>query len=161
MALFLAGVISIFLFYFYFYYYYYYYYYCSTLQHNKGLQLTITYPDASNRSFVELTCLIADALNSPVNDAKFERDNQLITTNSELVNIIQTSESMISFSFTQDQEGWFRCTTSEAVDTSNAIALAGELFKKIMYIFLLFYHQVCCHNYACEVLSIHDICLGL
>ena len=110
---------------------------------------------------MELTCLIADALNSPVNDAKFERDNQLITTNSELVNIIQTSESMISFSFTQDQEGWFRCTTSDAVDTSNAIALAGELFKKIMYIFLLFYHQVCYHNYACEVLSIHDICLGL
>ena len=101
----------------------YYYYYSSTQQHNEGLQLTVIYPDASNKGFVELTCLIGDAFNSPVNDAQFERDNQLITSNSELVNIIQINESIISFSFTQDQEGWFRCTMSQAVD---AIALAGD-----------------------------------
>ena len=91
---------------------------------------------------MELTCLIADGFNSPVNGSKFERDNQLITSNSELVNIIQTSESMISFSFIQDQEGWFRCTMSEAVDTSNAIALAGELLNLVLYISLLFYFLI-------------------
>ena len=84
----------------------------------------MNYPDASNRSFVELTCsLIADGFNSLVNDSKFERDNELIT--SDNVTIIQINDSMISFSFTQDQEGWFRCTTSDAVDISSAIGLAG------------------------------------
>ena len=75
---------------------------------------------------MELICLIADGFNSSVNVAKFERDNEVITSNNELVNVIQTSESMISFSFIQSQEGWFRCRTSEAADISNAIALAGD-----------------------------------
>ena len=85
----------------------------------------MNYPDARNRSFVELTCsLIADS-NSQMNGAKFERDNELITSDNELVNIVQINDSMIKFSFTQDQEGWFRCITSDAVDLSRAIGLAG------------------------------------
>ena len=94
----------------------------------------MNYPDATNKSFVELTCsLIADGFNSPVNDVNFERDNELITSKNELVNIIQINESMISFSFTQDQEGWFRCTTSDAANISSAIALTGGYFDTVIF----------------------------
>ena len=86
----------------------------------------MNYPDASNRSFVELTCSLITDSNSQVNGAKFERDNELIT--SDNVTIIQINGSMISFYFTQEQEGWFRCTTSDAVDISTAIGLAGDYF---------------------------------
>ena len=86
----------------------------------------MNYPDANNRSFVELTCSLINNSNSRVNGAKFERDAELIT--SDNVTIIQINDSMISFSFTQEQEGWFRCTTSDAVDISTAIGLAGGYF---------------------------------
>ena len=94
----------------------------------------MNYPDASNRSFVELTCrLIANNYSiSQVNVAKYERDNELITSNNELVNIIYENEYMISFFFTQDQEGWFRCTT-DAVVISSAIALAGGYFETLIF----------------------------
>ena len=86
----------------------------------------MNHPDASNRSVVELTCSRITDSDSQVNSAQFERDNDLIT--SDNVTIIQINDSMISFSFTQDQEGWFRCITSDAVDISTAIGLAGGYF---------------------------------
>ena len=73
---------------------------------------------------MELTCSPNANSDSQVNGVKFERDNELITSDNGLVHIIQSDNSMISFFFTQDQEGWFRCTTSD--DISRAIALAGD-----------------------------------
>ena len=95
----------------------------------------MNYPDANNRSFVELTCGLIANNNysiSQVNGAKYERDNELITSNNEVVNSIYENEYMISFFFTQDQEGWFRCTTDD-VAISSAIALAGGYFDTLIF----------------------------
>ena len=88
-----------------------------------ALELSVAYPDPSNRSVVELSCREGVF---PVDGAQFRRNDAVITTNNGLVSDVSESTGTITFSFTQQQEGVFTCTHQTSTSPSNAIGLAGK-----------------------------------
>ena len=80
------------------------------------------YPDVKNYSLVKLTCQ-REIL--PQDDAEFFKDGAILTTGSEShqVTINSTDSGEITFSFTQEQDGYFSCHSRN--HSSAVIGLAG------------------------------------
>ena len=93
-----------------------------------ALELSVTYPIPGNRSVVDLSCRQSGDLFN-VDGAEFLRNNDVITTDSDLVSVVSEGTGTIRFSFTQQQEGTFTCT--DQTSASNAIGLAG---KSVLYV---------------------------
>ena len=91
-------------------------------------QLDVDYPDVNNYSLVKLTCLRE---NLPQSDAEFFKDGTILTSGSEShqVTINSTGSGEITFSFTQEQEGYFSCHSRDR--SSDEIGLAGILYYNV------------------------------
>ena len=111
-----------------------------------SLELGVAYPIISIRSVVELSCR-EDNFN-PANGAQFRRNNEVITTDSDLVSVVSEGTGTITFSFTQQQEGVFTCT--DQTSTSNAIALAG---KYVLHVVLMSISMYVCYNVIALLLA--------
>lgn len=94
-----------------------------------ALNLIVTYPEPKNFSVVKLTC--QDDSGIPLNNSeslRFLKNGTQLTSGSEShqVTINMTSTDDITFSFTQEQEGFFSCTRPRA-NASDEIGLAGKI----------------------------------
>jgi hypothetical protein len=92
--------------------------------------LVVTFPEANvdNYSVVALRCAKNNAFLDPLDSAQlpatFLRDGQMITSDSTLVTVTGTGADTLSFQFTQEQEGMFRCRT-ELNEESDPESLAA------------------------------------
>ena len=88
------------------------------------LDMAVSYPDRINRGFVTLTCTNSNRI-IPLPGAKFQRNGSLLT--SDLVTALtDEGNGQVTFNFTQDQEGYFRCVHNG--ETSREIGLTGSKF---------------------------------
>jgi hypothetical protein len=93
--------------------------------------LVVTFPEANvdNYSVVALRCAKNNAFLDPLDSAQlpatFLRDGQMITSDSTLVTVTGTGADTLSFQFTQEQEGMFRCRT-ELNEESDPESLAAS-----------------------------------
>ena len=78
---------------------------CSA-EYSEQIELQVDYPDKETYSVVQLTCLDGS---SPVSSAVFMKDGMNLA---EQVSVINTGNGVVTFAFTQDQEGSFICRSS-------------------------------------------------
>ena len=96
----------------------------------EAIVLQATYPEADentktgNFGVVTLTC--SDAFEIPdATTVFFERNEASITEGPNPVTVIDSQRTSVTFSFTQNQEGNFRCRTASPAETSQTVGLAG------------------------------------
>ena len=91
-------------------------------------RLDVEYPDVNNYSLVKLTCLRE---NLPQSDAEFFKDGTILTSGSgsHQVTILSRGSGEITFSFTQEQDGYFGCYSRN--HSSDEIGLAGISYVNI------------------------------
>ena len=99
----------------------------------QELQLMHSYPENRKFDTVQLSCLLNETV-PPEEPMFLLNDTEFSPTDTEnlkidVVNYDKTTAS-VTFTFTQDQEGWFSCSLGSAKST-NSIALAGILWQKI------------------------------
>ena len=89
-------------------------------------QLEVQYPDFNNYTLVKLSCLRE---NRPQSDAEFFKNGTSLTSGSgsHQVTVNSTGSGEITFSFTQEQEGYFSCHSRG--HSSDEIGLAGILYS--------------------------------
>ena len=87
------------------------------------IAMDVNYPAVENRNLVKLTCI--DGL-IPLSGAQFLKDGVPLTQGSashQVSTLTNEGDGEVTFTFTQAQEGSFRCSANG--QTSPAIALAG------------------------------------
>ena len=93
----------------------------------QQLELDVEYPDMSNRGRVTLTC--RDGLRG-LAGAVFQKDEVTLTqgTDSDQVtSLTNEADGVVTITFTQDQEGFFRCVAPQDDSRmSPEIGLAGN-----------------------------------
>ena len=88
------------------------------------LELDVEYPDISNRGRVTLTC--RDGLRR-LAGAVFQKDGVALTqgpASDQVTSLTDEADGVVTISFTQAQEGLFRCVAPG--DSSPEIGLAGN-----------------------------------
>ena len=105
------------------------------------LALSVDYPDPQNPNLVMLTC------REPVfavMGAEFQKDGAPLTSgpSSHQVNITNLGIGRVTFTFTQAQEGAFRCifeghTSSEIELAGNQMGLCARMFSFVCCLFIL------------------------
>ena len=86
-------------------------------------QLNVVYPDNQNHSVVTLSCQESAISAIFVQNAIYQKNGMDLGT---VVNEIDLTDEDVTFVFTQEQEGWFRCGPSTS-NLSPDIGLAGRL----------------------------------
>ena len=89
------------------------------------LELDVAYPDTDNRGRVTLTC--RDGLRG-LADAVFQKDEVALTQGTashQVTSLTNEADGVVTISFTQAQEGFFRCVAPPG-DSSPEIGLAGN-----------------------------------
>ena len=84
-------------------------------------QLNVAYPELDNQNYSVVTLSCQESA-FPLVNAIYQRNGAGLGT---VVNVIELTDEEVTFVFTQEQEGWFRCGGS-TTDFSTAIGLAGR-----------------------------------
>ena len=90
-------------------------------------QLNVDYPERDNQNYSVVMLSCRDTASSAffVQNAIYQRNGADLGT---VVNVIDLTDEDVTFVFTQEQEGWFRCGGS-TIGFSVPIGLAGRYYN--------------------------------
>ena len=94
----------------------------------EQLELVVAYPDMSNRGRVTLTCMVGLRR---LAGAVFQKNGSTLTqgtASDHVTSLTIEGDGVVTITFTQDQEGFFRCVGPPPGDSrmSPEIGLAGN-----------------------------------